>query len=120
VYGLYTVEVVYDGTTTAASFCMKFVDKLYASRQNVRMKCKKGVANRETTVDVKGFVRFFGGQAAMRLLWEQQGLTLTKGTQDKWVMRGTVPTSRVMEAVMVARKRRLPFDFAVYVRTKKL
>ncbi len=55
----------------------------------------------------------------MRLLWEQQGFHLTKGAQDKWAMRGTVPTSRVMEAVMVARKKRLPFDFSAYVRAKK-
>jgi hypothetical protein len=80
---------------------------------------RKEVGSQATTVDVKGFVQFFGGQTAMRLLWEQQGLHLTKGAQDKWALRGTVPTSRVMEAVMVARKKRLPFDFSAYVRTRK-
>lgn len=75
--------------------------------------------NNTTVIDVRGFIQFFGGPSAMRTLWEKQGLHLTKGAQDKWVMRGIVPTSRVMEAVFVARKKRMPFDFNAYVKTRK-
>lgn len=116
---MYTVWQVYGETTAAATLCLTVVDKLYAISKNAYMQNQKGVVVRQTTVDVKGFVQFFGGPAAMRLLWELHGLSLTKGAQDKWVMRGSVPTSRVMEAVMVARRKRLPFDFSNYVRTKK-
>jgi len=74
--------------------------------------------NKTTVIDVRGFIRFFGGPAAMRTLWEKQGLHLTKGAQEKWVMRGMVPTSRVMEAVIVARKKRMPFDFNAFVKMR--
>jgi hypothetical protein len=72
-----------------------------------------------TTVDVRGFINFFGGPASMRSLWESQGLHLTKGAQDKWVMRCVVPTSRVLEAVQVARKKRMAFNFNQFVCTRK-
>lgn len=55
----------------------------------------------------------------MRLLWAKHKLALTKGTQDKWVMRGVVPTSRVLEAVQVSRAKRLPFDFNTFIKIKK-
>lgn len=55
----------------------------------------------------------------MRRLWESQGINLTKGTQDKWVLRQAVPTSRILEAVQIARKKRIAFDFNKFVRTTK-
>lgn len=81
---------------------------------------KTDKCDRRTRVDVRGFVEFFGGPAAMRTLWESQGLHLTKGAQDKWIMRDTVPTTRVLEAVQVARKKRMPFDFNNFVQTRKV
>ena len=68
---------------------------------------------------MRGFIRHFGGPLAMRLLWERHGLALTKGAQDKWVMRGGVPTSRILEAMQVSRARRIDFDFRVFVKTVK-
>lgn len=35
-------------------------------------------------------------------------------------MRDTVPTTRVLEAVQVARKKRMPFDFNNFVHTRKV
>jgi len=80
---------------------------------------KSDKTDKSTKVDVRGFIEFFGGQAAMRALWTTQGLHLTKGAQDKWIMRDTVPTTRVLEAVQVARKKRMPFDFNNFVHTRK-
>lgn len=76
-------------------------------------------SDKKTQVDVRGFIKHFGGPLAMRQLWERHGLSLTKGTQDKWVMRGVVPTSRILEAVQVSRARRTRFDFTDFVRTTR-
>jgi hypothetical protein len=73
--------------------------------------------DKKTQVDVRRFIQHFGGPLAMRKLWERHGLSLTKGTQDKWVMRGVVPTSRILEAVQVSRSRRTQFDFNDFVKT---
>jgi hypothetical protein len=73
----------------------------------------------KTFVDVRAFIKSYGGAAAMRQLWDKHGLELTKGTQDKWVMRGVVPTARILEAVQVARARRQKFDFNSFIRTNK-
>lgn len=81
---------------------------------------KTDKSDNSTRVDVRGFIGFFGGPAAMRELWTTQGLHLTKGAQDKWIMRDTVPTTRVLEAVQVARKKRMPFDFNNFVHTRKV
>ena len=80
---------------------------------------KSDKSDKGTRVDVRGFIEFFGGPAAMRSLWAQQDLHLTKGAQDKWIMRDTVPTTRVLEAVQVARRKRMPFDFNNFVHTRK-
>jgi len=98
---------------------MIFVDSLYAVCKISNMIEIKSIAGRACVVDVRGFVAYFGGQAAMRSLWEKHGLSLTKGAQDKWVLRGAVPTSRVMEAVMVCRKRRVHFNFSNFIRVNK-
>jgi len=81
---------------------------------------KSDKTDKSTKVDVRRFIEFFGGPAAMRALWATQGLHLTKGAQDKWIMRDTVPTTRVLEAVQVARKKRMPFDFNNFVHTRKV
>jgi len=55
----------------------------------------------------------------MRLLWLRYKLPLTKGAQDKWVMRGVVPTSRILEAVQVSRTLQTNFDFNDFVITTR-
>lgn len=55
----------------------------------------------------------------MQLLWAKHKLALTKGAQDKWVMRGVVPTSRILEAVQVARATRTLFDFNAFIKTTR-
>jgi hypothetical protein len=75
--------------------------------------------DKKPQVDVRAFIKHFGGPLAMRELWERHGLSLTKGTQDKWVMRSVVPTSRILEAVQVSRARRTQFDFRDFVKTVK-
>jgi hypothetical protein len=74
---------------------------------------------KKTEVNVRAFIKHFGGPAAMRLLWAKHKLELTKGAQDKWVMRGVVPTSRILEAVQVARAMRTSFDFNNFVKTSR-
>jgi hypothetical protein len=74
---------------------------------------------KRTQIDVRGFIQHFGGASEMRGLWQRHGLSLTKGTQDKWVMRGVVPTSRILEAVQVSRSRRKAFDFNHFVKTTR-
>jgi hypothetical protein len=74
-------------------------------------------SDKKTRVDVRRFIQHFGGPLAMRQLWQRHGLTLTKGAQDKWVMRGVVPTSRILEAVQVSRTKRVEFDFNNFVKT---
>jgi hypothetical protein len=74
-------------------------------------------SDKKTQIDVHGFIQHFGGSSEMRRLWQRHGLTLTKGTQDKWVMRGVVPTSRILEAVQVSRTKRVEFDFNNFVKT---
>lgn len=76
-------------------------------------------SDKKTRIDVRRFIQHFGGPLAMRQLWQRHGLSLTKGTQDKWVMRGVVPTSRILEAVQVSRARRKPFDFRDFIKTVK-
>jgi hypothetical protein len=76
-------------------------------------------SDKKTQIDVRSFIKHFGGPLAMRQLWERHGLSLTKGTQDKWVMRSVVPTSRILEAVQVSRARRTQFDFRDFVKTVK-
>jgi len=75
--------------------------------------------NKKTIVDVKAFIAFFGGPASMRSTWARHKLELTKGAQDKWVMRGVVPTTRILEAVQVARAMRTPFDFNHFVKVRR-
>jgi hypothetical protein len=70
-------------------------------------------------VDVRGFIASFGGAAEMRATWIKNGFALTKGAQDKWVMRGVIPTSRVLEATQVARLTRSSFDLNDFLLTKK-
>jgi hypothetical protein len=55
----------------------------------------------------------------MRLLWLRHKLHLTKGAQDKWVMRGVVPTSRILEAMEVSRTLQTNFDFNDFVITTR-
>jgi hypothetical protein len=75
--------------------------------------------DKRTKIDVRAFIAFFGGPAAMRATWTRHKLELTKGAQDKWVMRGVVPTSRILEAVQVARAMRTPFDFNHFVKVSR-
>jgi hypothetical protein len=70
-------------------------------------------------IDVRGFIQHFGGQAEMRRLWEKHGMLLTKGAQDKWVMRSAIPMSRVLEAIQICKARRRPFDFNSFVKISK-
>lgn len=94
--------------------CWAKCDKMYTCHTIIRMQSDK-----KTRVDVRGFIQHFGGPLAMRQLWERHGLRLTKGTQDKWVMRGVVPTSRILEAVQVSRAKRIKFDFRDFIKTVK-
>lgn len=56
----------------------------------------------------------------MRQKWEKSGLVLTKGAQDKWVMRNTIPTARLIEAANVAKRLRIEFDVnRFFVKKKK-
>ncbi len=55
----------------------------------------------------------------MRQKWEQSGFELTRGAQDKWVMRNTIPTSRLVEAANVAKRMRQPFDVNQFFVKKK-
>jgi hypothetical protein len=76
-------------------------------------------SDKKPQIDVRRFIEHFGGSAEMRRLWEKCGLVLTKGTQDKWVMRKAVPTSRILEALQVSRSRRKAFDFNSFVKTTR-
>lgn len=75
--------------------------------------------SRTINLDVKAFIASFGGPAAMRALWARCGLHLTKGAQDKWVMRQVIPTSRILEAVQVNKSMDLEFDLNSFVKPKR-
>jgi hypothetical protein len=75
--------------------------------------------SRTINLDVKAFITSFGGPAAMRSLWARCGLHLTKGAQDKWVMRQVIPTSRILEAVQVKKSMDLEFDLNSFVQPKR-
>ena len=51
----------------------------------------------------------------MRELWEKQGFHLTKGAQDKWLMRKTIPVARLLEAVQVAKRKRCKLDLNAFI-----
>lgn len=77
--------------------------------------------SRTINLDAKAFIGSFGGPAAMRALWVRCGLHLTKGAQDKWVMRQVIPTSRILEAVQVNKSMDLEFDLNSFVKpTRKV
>lgn len=71
------------------------------------------------STDVRGFIEFFGGAAAMRQRWEASGFELTKGAQDKWLMRESIPTARLLEAATVAGRMRKRIDLNQFVVQKK-
>lgn len=77
-------------------------------------------AKQFTHYDAKGFVDFFGGTDAMVALWEKSGFHLTKFAVEKWLQRNSIPTSRILEAVSVARRKRKPFNISNFVKTKKV
>jgi hypothetical protein len=66
--------------------------------------------------DVAKFLHHFGGATAMRQTWQRCGLALTKGTQDKWLMRETIPTTRIIEAIEVAKRKRLAFNLQTFLK----
>ena len=70
-----------------------------------------------TKIDVRALIKFFGGPTAMRELWMRNGYILTKGSQDKWVMRDSFPTSRILEAADVARRIGVDFDIKAFIKT---
>lgn len=69
-------------------------------------------------MDVRGFIAWFGGPAKMRETWERHGLLLTKGAQDKWIMRGSIPTSRILEATFVSKKMRKSLNINEFFKTR--
>jgi len=69
--------------------------------------------------DVRGFIEFFGGAAAMRKRWEDAGFELTKGAQEKWIMRDSIPTARLLEAATVAGRMRKRLDLNQFAVQKK-
>lgn len=70
-------------------------------------------------IDVAKVLRHFGGPAAMRQMWASCGLALTKGAQDKWIMRDSLPTIRVIEAIEVARRKRLTFNLNSFLKANR-
>lgn len=72
-----------------------------------------------TQYDAKKFVDHFGGADAMVGLWMGCGFSLTKYAIEKWVQRNAIPTSRILEAVQVAKRKRKTFDIAQFVKTKR-
>lgn len=91
--------------------CNCIVDKLYAVRRIHYM------SNVKNSIDVRRFLQFFGGPSAMRELWGEGGFHLTKGAQDKWMMRGTIPTARLLEAVQIAKRKRKKLDLNAFLKT---
>lgn len=49
----------------------------------------------------------------------RNGYILTKGSQDKWVMRDSFPTSRILEAADVARRIGVDFDIKRFIKTTR-
>lgn len=68
-------------------------------------------------MDVRAFIEWFGGPTKMRQTWEKHGLSLTKGAQDKWVMRGVIPTSRILEATLVSKRMRKALNINSFFKT---
>jgi hypothetical protein len=99
--------------------CKLFVEIVLTTCTGIIQSVAMTTDKSEVTVDVRAFIQHFGGPAAMRAAWYRTGLTLTTGAQDKWVMRGVIPTSRILEAVQVAKAMRQPFDFNKFLITKK-
>lgn len=73
----------------------------------------------KTYIDVAKVLRHFGGAASMRQMWTSCGFALTKGAQDKWIMRGTFPTIRMIEAIEVARRKRLTFNLNSFLKANR-
>ena len=69
----------------------------------------------KTTVDVRSFLAFWGGPAAMRKTWGEHGVNLTKGQIDKWQQRKTIPSKHLMQAVDIARRLRRPIDLDLFI-----
>lgn len=72
-----------------------------------------------TQYDARKFVEHFGGPDAMIGLWLGSGFQLTKYAIEKWVQRSSIPTSRILEAVQVAKRKRKPFNINDFVTRKK-
>jgi hypothetical protein len=70
-------------------------------------------------INVKGIILSFGGATPMRVIWARCGLHLTKGAQDKWVMRQALPTARILEVVQVSKILGIDFDLNFFVEIKK-
>ena len=70
----------------------------------------------KSKINVVKFLHHFGGATAMRQTWTSCGLALTKGAQDKWLMRETIPTTRIIEAIGVAKRKRLTFNLQSFIK----
>lgn len=73
------------------------------------------MTTRKTTLDAKALVGFFGGPKAMSQTWQTLGLSLSEAAVTKWIQRNTVPSARVAEALVVAKRLGRSIDLAQFV-----
>lgn len=69
--------------------------------------------------DVRSFIAFWGGPSAMRNQWQEHGIILTKGMQDKWLQRNKIPSQRLVQAVAIAKSLRRPMSLDQFIITTK-
>jgi hypothetical protein len=71
----------------------------------------------KAAVDVRSFLAFWGGPAALCKTWKENGVTITKGQVQKWQQRKSIPSKHLMQAVTIAHQLRRPIDLDMFINT---
>lgn len=51
----------------------------------------------------------------MRITWQEHGITLTKGMQEKWLQRKQIPSQRLVQAVALAQQLKRPMSLEQFI-----
>lgn len=62
------------------------------------------------TLNVQSVVRFFGGRGELYKKFCKAGIELSHRTIDNWLYHGTIPMSRFLQLIAVAKQSKLKFN----------
>jgi hypothetical protein len=71
----------------------------------------------KATVDVRSFLAFWGGPAALIKTWAEAGVVITKGQVQKWQSRNSIPSKHLAQAVVIAAQLRRPINLDLFIRS---